>query len=153
VTRAYGVPLILNDRPYAVKASGADGLHLGQDDGSLAWARSIVGQERIVGRSTHSPEQALEAEKEGFDYIGVGPVFATPTKPSYEPVGLEFVKFAAQRIHTPFVAIGGIDLGNIEQVLKAGAHTVAVVRALMGSADPETAAKAFTGKMGARSIG
>ena len=153
ITRRYDVPLILNDRPYAVKASGADGLHMGQEDGSLAWARSIVGEGKIVGCSTHNHEQAEAAEKEGFDYIGVGPVFSTPTKPHYEPVGLELVRFAANNIHVPFVAIGGIDIKNVEDVLKAGARTVAVVRAIMASDDPEAAAKAFAGKMGARSIG
>lgn len=137
ITRPAGIPLIINDRAEVALEAGADGLHLGQEDGSLAAARAVVGDEMIVGRSTHSPSQALEAEKEGFDYIGVGPVFQTPTKPTYEPVGLDLVRFAARNITIPFVAIGGIDEGNAGLVRQAGASAIAVVRAVMGSADAE----------------
>ena len=141
VTRPLGVPLIMNDDTDAAQESGCDGVHLGQDDGPLAAARKILGPGSIIGRSTHSPEQAKAAELEGFDYIGVGPVFGTPTKPTYTPVGLELVKFAAANIKIPFVAIGGIDASNIEQVRSAGAKTVAAVRAVMSARDPEAAAK------------
>lgn len=137
ITRAARIPLIINDRPEVAKAVNADGLHLGQEDGSLKAARAIVGDRCFVGRSTHSEAQATAAEKEGFDYIGVGPVFATPTKPSYEAVGLKLVSFAAKNIRIPFVAIGGIDASNIRQVRDAGARNVAVVRAVMGAIQPE----------------
>lgn len=137
ITRPAGVPLVINDRVRVALESGADGLHLGQDDGSLDAARAVVGDSMIIGRSTHSPSQALGAEKEGFDYIGVGPVFQTPTKPTYEPVGLDLVRFAAQNIRIPFVAIGGIDEGNAALVRRAGASTIAVVRAVMASPDAE----------------
>ena len=145
VTRKHRIPLIINDRIQAAKELGADGVHLGQDDASLAEARRILGESAIVGRSTHSPEQALAAQKEGFDYIGVGPVFQTPTKPTYQPVGLDLVRFAAKNIQIPFIAIGGIEEGNVKQVRDAGAKTVAVVRAVMGSADPRQITRKLIG--------
>src|SRR3989338_5152654 len=140
ITRLKSVPLIVNDRIFVAKLSGADGVHLGQHDGSLKEARLVLGEAAIVGRSTHSPEQALEAQEEGFDYIGVGPVFSTPTKPDYAPVGLDLVRFASKNIKIPFVAIGGIDLTNLEEVRRAGAKTVAVVRAVMAHESPGLAA-------------
>lgn len=141
VTRELGVPLIMNDDADAARESGCDGVHLGQDDGPLAAARKILGPGAIIGRSTHSPEQAKAAELEGFDYIAVGPVFGTPTKPTYTPVGLELVKFAAANIKIPFVAIGGIDASNVKEVRQAGAKIVAVVRAVISAKDPEAAAR------------
>ena len=145
VTRRYRVPLVVNDRVPVAKQAGADGVHLGQQDGTLADARRELGERAIIGRSTHSPEQALEAEREGFDYIGVGPVVATPTKPGRPGVGLELVRFAAANLRIPFVAIGGIDENNLEEVLAAGARSVAVVRAVMGADDPERAAQVLLG--------
>ena len=141
VTRPLGVPLIINDRVSVAKDSGADGVHLGQDDGTLADARRLLGADAIIGRSTHNPEQALAAQKEGFDYIGVGPVFSTPTKPAYAPVGLELVRFAAKNISIPFVAIGGIDPTNAAKVREAGARALAVVRAVVAASDPKRAAE------------
>lgn len=140
-TRAANVPLIINDWISVAKAIGADGVHLGQDDASLAEARRALGANALVGRSTHSPEQALKAQEEGFDYIGVGPVFKTPTKAAYAPVGLELISFAAKNIYIPFVAIGGIDESNIHRVTKAGAKIIAVVRAVAGAEWPEEAVK------------
>ncbi len=141
ITRSQGIPLIINDRVDVAQCVGADGVHLGQEDGEWAKARSMLGEEAILGRSTHSSDQALEAEEEGFDYIGVGPVFKTPTKPSYEPVGLELVRFASKRVHIPFVAIGGIDFDNVADVVSAGARVVAVVRAVMAAENPKEAAR------------
>lgn len=141
ITRPQGVPLIINDRLSVAKASGADGLHLGQGDGSLSEARLCLGDGAILGRSTHSPEQAMAAQKEGADYIGVGPVFKTPTKADYDPVGLELVSFASKNISMPFVAIGGIDEKNARLVRAAGARAIAVVRAVMTSLDPRRAAQ------------
>ena len=141
ITRPKRIPLIINDRVEVAKASGSDGVHLGQEDGSLREARLVLGEKAIIGRSTHSPDQALAAEKEGFDYIGVGPVFRTPTKASTTPVGLELVRFAAKNIRIPFVAIGGIDTSTIERVRQAGAKSVAVVRAVIGTPDPRKAAE------------
>lgn len=149
VARHNRVPIIINDRVLVAKKAGADGVHLGQEDGSLADARLILGQESLIGRSTHSPEQALEAQKEGFDYIGVGPVFLTPTKPTYAPVGLNLVRFAAQTIKIPFVAIGGVNESNVRQVSEAGAKTVAVVRAIMQSQNPKKTAQNLIKEMNA----
>lgn len=141
VTRRYQVPLIINDRLAVAQKVSADGVHLGQEDASFVQARQLLGDKILLGRSTHSPEQALRAQKEGFDYVGVGPVFATPTKPTYQPVGLELVRWASENLQIPFVAIGGIDEGNVAQVYQAGARTVAVVRAVMASKNPKQSAK------------
>jgi thiamine-phosphate pyrophosphorylase len=141
ITQRAGVPLIVNDRVEVARRAKADGVHLGQGDGPLSEARLILGETCLIGRSTHSPAQALKAVREGFDYLGVGPVFKTPTKPTYAPVGLELVRFAAKNIPIPFVAIGGIDETNVEEVRSAGAKAVAVVRAVMGSKNPKEAAR------------
>lgn len=147
IMRPKGVPLIVNDRLEVAHASDADGLHLGQEDGPIQAVRKILGKDKIVGRSTHSPEQALGAQKEGADYIGVGPVFATPTKPGRKPVDLDLVRFAAKNVTIPFVAIGGIDLGNALEVRQAGASTIAVVRAVMQAPDAGQATASFLGLM------
>jgi thiamine-phosphate pyrophosphorylase len=144
VCSAHGVPLILNDRPDLVAAAAADGVHVGQDDVSVAEARRVVGSERIVGLSTHSPEQIEAAAADpDIDYIGVGPVHATPTKPGRPAVGLELVRYAAEHAATPFFAIGGIEAGNVGAVRAAGARRIAVVRALTDAEDPERAARAL----------
>jgi thiamine-phosphate pyrophosphorylase len=144
VCRAHGVPLILNDRPDLVPAAGADGVHVGQDDTPVARARALVGPERVVGLSTHSPAQidAAAAEPE-IDYIGVGPVHATPTKPGRPAVGLDLVRYGSAHAVTPFFAIGGIDAGNVAAVREAGATRIAVVRAITDARDPEAAARAL----------
>jgi len=152
VTRSRKIPLIINDRIRVAKLAGADGVHLGQEDGLLEEARVLLGEDALIGRSTHSPEQALKAQRDGFDYIGVGPVFKTPTKPAYVPVGLELVRFAADNIQIPFVAIGGIDASNAREVWEAGAKTIAVVRAVMGSGDPEEAARRLVEKLTTRKV-
>lgn len=140
ITRPEGVPLIINDRVQVARECGADGVHLGQEDSDLAEARRILGERAIIGRSTHNEDQALEAERLGFDYIGVGPVFKTPTKPGAAPVGLKLVRFASERLRIPFVAIGGIDAANADQLRQAGARTIAVVRAVMAAENPRQAA-------------
>jgi thiamine-phosphate pyrophosphorylase len=144
VCAAHGAPLILNDRPDLVDAAGADGVHVGQDDVAVADARRLVGPDRLVGLSTHSPAQIDAAGAEpALDYIGVGPVHATPTKPGRAAVGLELVAYAAANARTPFFAIGGIDAGNVAAVRGAGADRIAVVRALTDAHDPEAAARAL----------
>jgi len=119
---------ILNDNPVLAVKAGADGVHIGQDT-STEETGKIVGEKMIIGKTTHNLEQAREAVEDGADYISVGPVYETPTKPGRPAVGLEYVREAAQHLSIPFVAIGGIDLTNIDEVLAAGAKTVAVVRA------------------------
>ena len=144
VCRRHGVPLILNDRPDLVEAADADGVHVGQDDVPVARARELVGRERIVGLSTHSPQQIDDAAADPeIDYIGVGPVHATPTKPGRPAVGLELVRYAAAHAATPFFAIGGIDGGNVAEVRSAGATRIAVVRAITDAPDPAAAARAL----------
>ena len=148
ICQAHDALFVVNDRLDIALASGADGVHLGQDDLPVASAREIArryapGRDFIIGCSTHSLDQALRAQDEGADYLGCGPVFATPTKPDYQARGLELVRQYRRKIRIPFVAIGGIDAGNISQVVAAGARCAAVVRAVMDSPDPEMAARSL----------
>jgi thiamine-phosphate pyrophosphorylase len=138
---AHDALFILNDRPDLVAAAGADGVHVGQDDTPVAEARRIVGADRLIGLSTHSPAQIDATAGTDADYIGVGPVHATPTKPGRPAVGLALVDYAAGHARTPFFAIGGIDLTNVDAVRAAGAERVAVVRALTDAEDPEATAR------------
>ena len=131
---------ILNDRPDLVSRGGADGVHIGQDDVAVAQARALVGPERLVGLSTHSPKQVDAADAAGVDYIGVGPVHETPTKPGRRAVGLELVRYAARHARVPFFAIGGIGPDNVRRVTGAGAERIAVVRALTEALDVEIVA-------------
>jgi len=140
---AHGALFVLNDRPDLVEAAGADGVHVGQDDLPVAEARALVGPERLVGLSTHTPAQVDAAA--GVDYIGVGPVHATPTKAGRAAVGLDLVRYAARAARVPFFAIGGIDATNAAAVIDAGATRIAVVRAIAHAADPEAAARELRG--------
>lgn len=160
VCAEHGALFVLNDNPELAVEADADGVHLGQDDAPVADAREIVGPERLVGLSTHTRREVLEAAVEppeagveppvagsgprGVDYIGVGPVHETPTKPGRPAVGLELVRFAARRARVPFFAIGGIDSDNIEPAREAGATRVAVVRALTEAPEPERTARALS---------
>lgn len=137
--REHDALFILNDRPDLAVEVGADGVHLGQNDPPVAAARSAVGDQRLIGLSTHSEEQIDTAR--GVDYIGVGPVHPTPTKPGRPPVGLALVRYAATHARVPFFAIGGIDVSNAAEVRAAGAPGVAVVRALTEAPDPERTAR------------
>jgi thiamine-phosphate pyrophosphorylase len=139
VCSAHGVPFILNDRPDLVIAAGADGVHVGQDDASVHEARRLVGPDRIVGLSTHSERDIDEAA--GVDYIAVGPVHETPTKPGRKAVGLGLVRYAAEHARVPFFAIGGLNAGNVAEVRAAGASRIVVVRALTEAPDPERTAR------------
>jgi thiamine-phosphate pyrophosphorylase len=136
-----GALFVLNDRPDLAVAAGADGVHVGQADATVDAARAVVGDERLVGLSTHSPAQ-LDAAS-GVDYVAVGPIHATPTKPGRPAVGLEPVRYAAAHADVPFFAIGGIDPGNVQEPIAAGARRVVVVRAIAEAPDPEAAARAL----------
>ncbi len=142
VTAAAGVLFIVNDRLDVAMAAEADGVHLGQADLPLGVARRLWAG-HLVGRSTHSLEQALHAQAEGADYAGVGPVFATPTKPGREPVGVQLVAEVASQLTIPWVAIGGINAQTLPEVAAAGARAVAVVRAVTSAAEPAAAVAAL----------
>ena len=131
VTSAAGVPLIVNDHAEIAAKVPVEGVHLGQDDDSLAHARKKAGRHVLVGKSTHSLEQAVEAEREGADYVGFGPIFATPTKPDYQPIGLTGIKRVHNEITVPTFCIGGIKIDNLGQVIAAGARRVAIVSGLL----------------------
>lgn len=135
VTRPAGVPLVINDHSAVAASVGAEGVHVGQEDGSVSEARRVAGATCWVGKSTHSLEQAIAAQEEGADYIGVGPIFATPTKPDYKPVGLELVRSVASRVTVPFFCIGGIKSGNAAEVLRAGAQRIVVVSGILQADD------------------
>jgi thiamine-phosphate pyrophosphorylase len=140
--RDTGALFILNDRPDLVDACQADGIHVGQDDETPAQARAAVGPERIVGRSTHAPDQALDADSDpDVDYFAVGPVHATPTKPGRPAAGLAYVEEAARIASKPWFAIGGLDSDNVHEVTERGATRIVVVRAISEAADPGVAAR------------
>ncbi len=148
---------VLNDRPDLVEATGADGVHVGQDDAAVADARAVLGPDRLVGLSTHSPAQVDAAAQVEVDYIGVGPVHETPTKPGRPAVGVELVRYAAAHATVPFFAIGGIAPANVDAVRDAGATRIAVVRALTEAPDVADAARALraaiAGREGAVRVG
>ncbi len=150
---AAGALLIVNDRPDLARAAGADGVHVGQADASVAQAREQAGGELLVGLSTHSPEQVDAGHAARADYLGVGPVHATPTKPGREPVGLELVDYAAGAATLPWFAIGGVDSSNAGDVVAAGAARIAVVRAIGESPDPHAAAAGLRAITGRASLG
>jgi thiamine-phosphate pyrophosphorylase len=152
LTRRYGALFIVNDHIDIALAADADGVHLGQDDLPLPEARKIMGS-RIVGISTHSIEQAKEAERGGADYIGVGPVFPTRTKPDAAAVTVSLVRQAAREIRIPFFAIGGIKLDNADEVLAAGAKRICAVSEIVGSADVRGTCEAFLRMMDAYKSG
>ncbi|CAM3592578.1 Thiamine-phosphate synthase [Deinococcus saxicola] len=140
LAHARNVPLFVNDRLDVALASGADGVHLGQNDLPIGWAHSLT-PGLLVGLSTHAPPQALGALAESPTYIAAGPVYTTPTKPGRAAVGLEYVsRVAALMPDVPWYAIGGIDLTNVEDVVRAGASRVAVVRAVLDAPNPAQAA-------------
>lgn len=145
----HGALLAVNDRADVALASGADVLHLGQDDLPVAWARKIVGDEVVVGRSSHSADETLVAADEaGVDYFCVGPCWPTPTKPGRPAPGLDLVRTVAGRAPArPWFAIGGIDDARLDEVLAAGARRIVVVRAITEAEDPRAAAAALRARL------
>ena len=143
------IPFIVNDYPEIAKKVGSDGVHIGQEDGSLEQTRSIVGEQMIVGRSTHSLEQAQTALAEGFDYIGFGPLYPTPTKKGRPAIGLDEVSLAEKAVGTqiPMFCIGGVKVENLEEVMTAGARRVVVVSGLLTAIDPIAEVKAAKAKL------
>jgi thiamine-phosphate pyrophosphorylase len=138
----HGALFLVNDRPELALACDADGVHVGQDDMPVDETRAIVGPGRIVGTSTHSPEQVDAAEASDADYYAVGPVFETPTKAGRPPTGWDLIAYAAGRATKPWFAIGGMNPETARAAAAAGASRVVVVRAIRDAADPEAAARA-----------
>lgn len=134
---------VLNDLVELAKNLDVDGVHLGQEDLSIKDARKILGENKIIGLSTHSVEQAVEAEKQGANYISIGPMYTTTLKPQANPLALEIITKVKQEIMIPFVAVGGINLESLDIVLAAGAQRVAVCRAIIAAKDVTAATKEF----------
>jgi len=157
LTESAGVPLIINDFPQLVPSVGAQGAHVGQDDFSIADARWRAGRALagevpppLIGKSTHSFAQAVAAEAEGADYIGFGPLFATPTKAGRPAIGFDEIRRVHESVHFPVFCIGGIKLENLEAVIAAGAQRVVIVSGLLQApdiADYARRAKALLGRV------
>ena len=135
ITAAAKVPLIVNDHAEIAAEVSVEGVHVGQDDDSVATAREKAGRDIIVGKSTHSFDQAAAAQQEGADYIGFGPIFATPTKPDYNSIGMENIKRVHGEVELPIFCIGGIKIDNLGEVMAAGAKRVAIVSGLLKAPD------------------
>jgi thiamine-phosphate pyrophosphorylase len=136
-----GALLIVNDHPWVAREARAHGIHVGQDDIPVTEVRELVGPEMLIGLSTHSPAQIDAVDASVVDYIGVGPIHETPTKPGRAAVGVELVRYAAAHAAVPFFPIGGLHAGNLAQVLDAGATSVCVLRAIAAAEEPEQAAR------------
>lgn len=159
----HGALFVVNDRPLVAREAGADAVHVGQDDMPVSEVRELVGPDMLIGLSTHAPAE-IDAVAAGTsadrpstgparpDYIGVGPVHATPTKPGRPAVGLELVRYATAHAPVPFFAIGGIDAQNLGEVLAAGARRVCVLRAIADAVDPERAARELRGLIDAHPL-
>jgi len=135
LTSRSSTPLIVNDHAEIALRVPVEGVHIGQDDDSIEVARSKAGRAIAVGKSTHSLEQARAAQREGADYIGFGPIFATPTKPNYAPIGFSDIKHVHEEVSLPIFCIGGIKIDNLEQVISAGARRIAIVSGLLKAPD------------------
>jgi thiamine-phosphate pyrophosphorylase len=152
VTRKAGVPLVINDHPEIAAEIGAEFCHLGQED-FFVGGRTHVSELGIaatglrVGLSTHAPAEAVRAIAAGAEYLGVGPVYATGTKPEAKPITLEYVSWAAKNVSIPWFAIGGINLQNLDRVLQAGARGICVVSAILNAKDVAAACREFRGRL------
>jgi thiamine-phosphate pyrophosphorylase len=135
LTMSAKIPLIANDHAEMARRVEVQGVHVGQDDDSIKKVRSQIKRPIVVGKSTHSIEQAVAAEREGADYIGFGPIFSTPTKPDYSPVGLTRIREVHERVSIPIFCIGGIKSENLAQVIDAGAKRVVIVSGLLQAKD------------------
>lgn len=141
ITRKRGVLLIINDRVDLAMAADADGVHLGQDDLPLKCARELLGKDKIIGISANNVEQAIQAEKDGADYVAVSAIFSTPTKPDAPPLGLQTITDIKRSVNIPVVAIGGIKHENVAQVAEAGADCIAVISAVVSADNIKEAAR------------
>jgi thiamine-phosphate pyrophosphorylase len=141
ITRLASMPLVANDYAAVAQRVQIQGVHVGQDDETIDDVRARVARPIIVGKSTHSVAQAVAAEREGADYIGFGPIFSTPTKPDYPPIGFEQIREVHQRVSIPIFCIGGIKLENLADVIAAGAKRVVIVSGLLLARDPAAYAR------------
>ena len=148
ITTKSGALLIINDRVHVAREINADGVHLGQHDMSALEARNIIGNEKIIGISTHSIIQARQAQKDGADYIAIGPIYPTSTKGHEPSVGIEIIHEISEAVSIPIIAIGAITLENLDEVLKAGASRIAVCSAIIGSKDIYSSTRQFKEKLG-----
>jgi thiamine-phosphate pyrophosphorylase len=148
----HGALFVVNDRPHIAREVGADGVHVGQDDMPVAEVREMVGPDMLIGLSTHAPAEIDAVDAGLVDYIGVGPIHATPTKPGRPPVRLELVRYAAAHASVPFFAIGGIDADNAGEAIDAGARRLCVLRAIASAGDPERAARELRELLDAHSM-
>jgi len=135
ITSAAKVPLVINDYPEVASGVGAEGAHVGQHDVGVERARELAGYRTMIGKSTHSLAQAVAAAQEDTDYIGFGPIFATPTKPDYAPIGLDDIRAVHETVKKPVFCIGGINLENLGAVIQAGARRVVIVSGILKSED------------------
>jgi thiamine-phosphate pyrophosphorylase len=131
LTAKSSTPLIVNDYAEIARQRPVEGVHVGQDDDTIEIVRQKVAREVLVGKSTHNLEQAQAAQREGADYIGFGPIFATPTKPDYAPIGLEDISRVHAEVNLPIFCLGGINIDNLQRVIDAGAKRVVMVSALL----------------------
>ncbi len=134
------VPFIVNDEVVVASEIDADGVHLGHEDLPIKEAREILGPEKIVGKTARTIRQAKMAEDQGADYAGLGPVFYTDSKQIDEPIGVDVIRRASESLKIPFFAIGGINLDNLDQVIKAGGQRIAVISAIVSSDNPKASA-------------
>ncbi len=140
---------LVNDRIDIALAADADGVHLGQDDMQYEIARKLIGEDKIIGLTVHNVQEAAEAEKLGADYVGISPIFATNTKSDAgKPAGIELIERVKNKISIPFTTIGGINLGNIDQVVNAGAKSAVAISAIVAKDDVKTEVKKFIQKLG-----
>ena len=150
ITRAAGVPLVINDHAHVAAAVGSEGVHVGQDDATIADTRKIVGSQCFVGKSTHSLSQARAAIAEGADYIGFGPLYATGTKPDYAAIGLADIAEVQQFATVPVFCIGGINEKTLLHVIASGARRVVIVSAFLQAVDVRACVRSVSENLGAR---
>jgi thiamine-phosphate pyrophosphorylase len=138
---------IINDHIDLAVLSGADGLHLGQGDLRLKQARLLLGKDKLIGISCHNLSQAMKAQREGADYIGIGPVYPTATKPEYRPIGLKVLRQLKGRIKIPYFAIGNVNEGNLAKIIECGARRIAVRRCVLEAENPVSVADRLFNKL------
>ncbi|MBI5198504.1 MAG: thiamine phosphate synthase [Nitrospirae bacterium] len=151
-TRRWSARLIINDNVHIARDSDADGVHLGQEDLPIEAARKILGSAKIIGVSTHNINEAVEAQSRGADYIGLGPIFQTETKNTQPPLGTELIREVKRKVSIPVVAIGGINLDNLLEVIEAGADAVAVISSIVGSGDITETVRRFIEEIEVRAL-